>query len=528
MTKLVNEVLVVEPTRGVTVNDQMFPCIRGTPTESGFYKNGWTTKQIEGKNGKHTYLQWNVYTSAGSQIDIEMKAMFRLKNAKWNLCLHTGWHGVNLYDGDNDYIINYLQSCRRPVNDNDSDVDSDDSSEQGGGGTAAEPASPTTTTATAGSEFEFEMRGDERLDEYVRTTYGSTKDWELSDDRTHPNYVNGKVIDDDGKFLIGIIIVEREDNDDEDKRKFDFVKGWVRESIGSDAAVSGWEFDGETLTINHEDDDEVEQYTLDEIGYNEEDNSDGGAAATSAQDDSESTLAPEGDGGDDEPTTSSTMCRGTCCITCEKCYLKVPAEYLNGTCSDEMWVQCSCDAHPGWYCPNHSPGNECRDDEDCDCCNPTHGGAAASAGQDSESTLASEGGDSGDSSSASEGEDGGSDEEQYQQPCGECGCTLDIDTPIMCYCDQDGEDTTLCSECYWDIDGYWRTDTNVDNAEERAERFATEGGGVSDGMSRSQFRAWAKSPLNKSAAAGLGHVINGNSSNAAIRAAMDAVQEQAD
>lgn len=178
-------------------------------------------------------------------------------------------------------------------------VDDETMTEQIGGGTAAEPASPTTTTATAGSEFEFEMRGDERLDEYVRTTYGSTKDWELSDDRTHPNYVNGKVIDDDGKFLIGIIIVEREDNDDEDKRKFDFVKGWVRESIGSGASVSGWEFDGETLTINHEDDDEVEQYTLDEIGYNEEDNSDGGGAATSATTTDPSTpSAEEGDSGD--------------------------------------------------------------------------------------------------------------------------------------------------------------------------------------------------------------------------------------
>ena len=47
-------------------------------------------------------------------------------------------------------------------------------------------------------------------------------------------------------------------------------------------------------------------------------------------------------------------------------------------------------------------------------------------------------------------------------------------------------------------------------------------------LSRSQLRAWAKSPANKATAAGLGHLINGNSSNAAIVAAMDAVQEQAD
>lgn len=45
-------------------------------------------------------------------------------------------------------------------------------------------------------------------------------------------------------------------------------------------------------------------------------------------------------------------------------------------------------------------------------------------------------------------------------------------------------------------------------------------------LSRSQLHAWAAAPANKAAAAALGHVINGNSSNAAIRAAMDAVQEQ--
>jgi hypothetical protein len=53
---------------------------------------------------------------------------------------------------------------------------------------------------------------------------------------------------------------------------------------------------------------------------------------------------------------------------CEKCDTKVPDEYLNGNPPDELWVECSCSAHPGWYCPNHSPGNDCFDDEDCDCC----------------------------------------------------------------------------------------------------------------------------------------------------------------
>jgi hypothetical protein len=50
--------------------------------------------------------------------------------------------------------------------------------------------------------------------------------------------------------------------------------------------------------------------------------------------------------------------------TCQKCDEKVP---LN---PDNMWVQCTCSAHPGWYCGDHSPGNDCYSDEDCDCCNP--------------------------------------------------------------------------------------------------------------------------------------------------------------
>ena len=60
-------------------------------------------------------------------------------------------------------------------------------------------------------------------------------------------------------------------------------------------------------------------------------------------------------------------------ITCEKCKSIVPDEYLNGKRPDEMWVECSCGAHDGWYCPNHSPGNDCSPDKEedifaCYCC----------------------------------------------------------------------------------------------------------------------------------------------------------------
>ena len=69
-----------------------------------------------------------------------------------------------------------------------------------------------------------------------------------------------------------------------------------------------------------------------------------------------------------QPTMSSTQQQYL--LTCEKCDSIVPDKYLSGTRPDELWVECSCGAHNGWYCPNHSPGNDCYDDEECDCCNP--------------------------------------------------------------------------------------------------------------------------------------------------------------
>ena len=50
---------------------------------------------------------------------------------------------------------------------------------------------------------------------------------------------------------------------------------------------------------------------------------------------------------------------------CVKCDKPMPAD-----ATSDGWVECSCSAHPGWYCDSHSPGNECFDDEECDCCNP--------------------------------------------------------------------------------------------------------------------------------------------------------------
>ena len=48
---------------------------------------------------------------------------------------------------------------------------------------------------------------------------------------------------------------------------------------------------------------------------------------------------------------------------CVKCDKPMPEK-------NDGWVECSCSAHTGWYCDSCSPGNDCYDDEECDCCNP--------------------------------------------------------------------------------------------------------------------------------------------------------------
>lgn len=64
-------------------------------------------------------------------------------------------------------------------------------------------------------------------------------------------------------------------------------------------------------------------------------------------------------------------------------------------------------------------------------------------------------------------------EAQYQATCPECEKRLCIDTPIMCWNngekDEDSDEETVCSECYWECEWY-KTDKNEDNQEEIEER----------------------------------------------------------
>ena len=59
------------------------------------------------------------------------------------------------------------------------------------------------------------------------------------------------------------------------------------------------------------------------------------------------------------------------------------------------------------------------------------------------------------------------DKEQYKKICDEeeCDTILDIDTPIMCYMNEERGDKTLCQECYEDGD-YKKDDENSDNEDE--------------------------------------------------------------
>ena len=96
------------------------------------------------------------------------------------------------------------------------------------------------------------------------------------------------------------------------------------------------------------------------------------------EEEEEDRLCPCGDGYKESGCPDG--CSGGCCISCcgvgedEVCCCKcdevVPIKYLNGKAKDEKWIECSCGAHDGWYCPDCSPGNDCWDDQDCDCCNP--------------------------------------------------------------------------------------------------------------------------------------------------------------
>jgi len=72
----------------VMVGDDWFPCSTDVRTHGGYYKNGFTSKIIDGKNGKHKYVSVDIYTSVGHKIAIEEKWLIRDDN---KICKRLGW-----------------------------------------------------------------------------------------------------------------------------------------------------------------------------------------------------------------------------------------------------------------------------------------------------------------------------------------------------------------------------------------------------------------------------------------------------
>lgn len=142
-------------------------------------------------------------------------------------------------------------------------------------------------------------------------------------------------------------------------------------------------------------------------------------------------------GGDDDTPAQEWIC--DCCLEdvsegdqewveeeyCQKCDEKVP---LN---PDHMWVQCTCSSHPGWYCGDHSPGNDCYGDEDCDCCNPEEP-EDVNTDSDSDEEICCK----------CKQEDG-----QLCQGCDKYIC-CDCDENEMATCEADGY--TYCNDCFPD------------------------------------------------------------------------------
>jgi len=77
----------------VLVNDKEYDCREGIETDSGFYRNGFTSQLVEGKKGKYDYVKFNLFTSAGGEIQIEEKWLIR---SDGKLCKRVGWSNICL------------------------------------------------------------------------------------------------------------------------------------------------------------------------------------------------------------------------------------------------------------------------------------------------------------------------------------------------------------------------------------------------------------------------------------------------
>tara|TARA_R110002020_G_scaffold7688_2_gene32047 strand:+ start:3966 stop:4352 length:387 start_codon:yes stop_codon:yes gene_type:complete len=80
----------------IRVNDVEYENKQGISTNSGWYKNGFEAKVINGKQGKRKYLQIYIYTSCKHYVDIEEKFLFAKIGDKYKIVKHLGWNEIDL------------------------------------------------------------------------------------------------------------------------------------------------------------------------------------------------------------------------------------------------------------------------------------------------------------------------------------------------------------------------------------------------------------------------------------------------
>ena len=82
------------PCQQVQVGEKFYPPKKGTESQSGFYKNGWTAEVINDK-----WLKILIYTSARSEIDIEERFLFKIVGDKYQIKKHHGWDSPQSSEG---------------------------------------------------------------------------------------------------------------------------------------------------------------------------------------------------------------------------------------------------------------------------------------------------------------------------------------------------------------------------------------------------------------------------------------------
>ena len=114
-TKNILDWFINNPYKEVQVNGVSYPCQKNLPTQEGLYKNGYIVKILNHK-GKQ-FIQIDVYTSAGSQIDIEERFLF---NEKYKVKKWIGWNNFNLLANDHDG--EYMDMLKAFYNENKEEV----------------------------------------------------------------------------------------------------------------------------------------------------------------------------------------------------------------------------------------------------------------------------------------------------------------------------------------------------------------------------------------------------------------------